>query len=365
MTDMRVNLPGYVPEKRGKRTLHRVRVIGDKKKRITIPVGPDDPSFGRYYDAARHGMPIEATPPERLQPGRRTLAAMVDGYLHHLKREAETEGKSPLTYKQRRNIFAHVMAMKDADGKRTMGEYHCDLPAQAMMHIQDQWGGRTGQADTSIKALRAAYNWAIRRGWLDHNPAAAVKFIHVSKGGATAWTPKDIKAFLKTHKPGTAAYTWIMLGLWTGARLSDMTWLGRDNETVQHGIRWLSYQPGKKGSAEVALPMSSQLIEATRASSIIGKAYILNANGAPFKNGPTLALRARKWTTEAGLTARSSHGLRKAMGALLAEAGASEHQIMSVMAHTKPTTSAIYTKSAQRARMASAAMESIKGLKMG
>lgn len=365
MTDMRVNLPGYVPEKRGNRTLHRVRVEGEKHRRITIPVGPDSASFGEHYAAARRGEQLSTTPPERIQPQRRTLGALIDAYLAHLAREVENNSKSPLTLKHRKSVLSKVAAMPDATHTRTMGEYHCDLPAQAMMHIQDAWGSRTAQADTSIKALRAAYAWAIRREWVAHNPAAAVKLVHKSKGGATAWSTDDIRKFLRTHQEGTAAHMWIMLGLWTGARLDDLSWLGRAQEITLSGTKWLSWQPGKKGSAHVTLPIAPQLFAATRAGSVIGKSYILNANGAPFANGASLAERVRKWTAEAKLEKRSSHGLRKAMGALLAEAGASEHQIMSVMAHTKPTTSAIYTKSAQRTQMAGAAMHAIRDLKIG
>lgn len=57
----------------------------------------------------------------------------------------------------------------------------------------------------------------------------------------------------------------------------------------------------------------------------------------------------------------SSHGIRKALAELLAEEGCSEHQIMAVLSHTQPSTSAIYTKGAERRALAADAMGSIGG----
>jgi hypothetical protein len=53
------------------------------------------------------------------------------------------------------------------------------------------------------------------------------------------------------------------------------------------------------------------------------------------------------------------------MGELLADAGAIQHQIMAVMAHTQPATSAIYTNKADRRRMATDAMDSIREFSLG
>ena len=53
---------------------------------------------------------------------------------------------------------------------------------------------------------------------------------------------------------------------------------------------------------------------------------------------------------------RSPHGLRKAAGRRLAEAGATAHQIMSILGLTLQTAE-IYTRQAEQGRMAVAGME--------
>ena len=53
---MLVNLPGLLRERNRNGTPRwRVRVEGDKARRITLPVGPDDPDFRNHYEAARAG----------------------------------------------------------------------------------------------------------------------------------------------------------------------------------------------------------------------------------------------------------------------------------------------------------------------
>ena len=110
--------------------------------------------------------------------------------------------------------------------------------------------------------------------------------------------------------------------------------------------------------------MMPQLVEEARAQPHRGESYITTGHGRPYKSGPTLGMAVQRWTTEAGLTRRSSHGVRKAAGRILAEAGATQHQIMAVMAHTQPQTSAIYTDSVERALLAEKAMATVEGLRI-
>ena len=360
MSDMRVQFPGYVPEKRGGRTLHRVRVKGNAARRVTIPVGPEDPQFSALYHAARRGENPEVVQ-QSLAPAM-SLDALVDAYLDLLESDVRHGQASRLTLRQRKSLLKRACDMPDDSGTGRMGALHCDLPPAALRHIIAQWGARTAQADNTIKALRAAYD---RMDWLDANPCVGIKRVHRSKGGTTPWSTGDVQAFMKAHPQGTSARVWLMLALFTGARLSDLAKLGRANEVRRDGMTWIEWQPSKRGSSHTSMPMAPQLAEAVRATGVIGRTYILNQQGQPFANGPVLAERVRRWTADAGLERRSSHGLRKALGGILADAGATEHQIMSVLSHASPTTSAIYTKSAQRARLAGEAMASIRGLDFG
>lgn len=358
MNAMRVKFPGYVPERRGKATIHRVRVKGQPKKRVTIPCGPDSPAFSQHYHAARRGEQADRPPKAPVM----SLQALVTAYLDILEQDTLHGKASPLTLKQRARLLTKACEMPDETGRGRMGDLHCDLPPAAFRHIIAQWGSKTGNADNTIKALRAAYE---RMGWLDTNPVVGIKRVHKNRGGATPWSTEDVRTFIQTHPEGTPARVWLMLALFTGARLADLATLGRASEVKRDGVTWIEWKPSKAGSSQTAIPMAPQLASAIRATGVIGKTYILTTRGQPYADGLSLAEAVRGWTADAGLHRRSSHGLRKALGGILADAGATEHQIMSVLSHASPTTSAIYTKNATRARLAGAAMASIGGLDFG
>jgi integrase len=347
---MRVRFRGYVPERMPSgETRHRVRVAGDPKKRIVIPVGPDDPAFSEHYHAARMGQRIEHARPMAVAVN--SLDGFIAEYLDHLTAQVAAGRASPLTLKQRRSLLKAACNFLSPERDR-MGSLHVDLPQAAMLHIQDCWGSKTGQADNTIKSLSAAYAWGMSRGRVGANPAAGVPRIHKNQGGAVAWSSDDLRAFMAQHGEGTTARLWLLLALFTGARRADLAILGRANEVNRGGVTWLDYQPGKKGSAPASLPMAPQLYEAIRAMVVQGPAYLLTKHGRPFASADSLARSIEDWTAQAKLTGRSSHGVRKGLAGLLAEMRCSEHLIMTILTHTNPVTSSVYTKSADRRAMA-------------
>lgn len=358
---MKVRFPGYVPERlKSGEFRHRVRVEGSPKKRIRIPVGPDDPAFSEHYYAARAGQTVEAK--KKTPAARHSLDELTRDYLEWLEAQVTAGNASSLTLKQRRSLLGKVCAMRE-EGER-LGDLHHQLPPEGIVHIIDQWGAATAQADNSRKALSAVYRWAIPRGRATSNPCAGIANVHKSRGGATPWSIRDVRAFLDAHPHGTTARRWLYLAMFTACRISDARILGRTHEVMRDGVVYLDWQPGKKGSAFVSVPMAPQLLAELRAAKVEGPCYILSEHGRPYRTTASLHERVRRWVSTAGLEQRSQHGLRKAMGELLAEAGATQHQIMAVMAHTKPATSAIYTDRADRRRMAAAAMEAIKAFQL-
>lgn len=158
------------------------------------------------------------------------------------------------------------------------------------------------------------------------------------------------------------AYLWLTLQAFTACRIGDAIWLGRDQEVTHNGQSWLAWQPRKKGSAPVSIPMLPPRFKATRAAKIVGPTYILNENGKPFASTEALRVRVQRWCNSAGLSGCSSHGVRKAAAELMAESGCSQHQIMAVMAHTEARTSEIYTKGVQRRILAADGIQALAGL---
>lgn len=360
VTGVRVNFPGLLIERHRNGTLrHRVRVEGRKGCRIHIPVGPEDPDFAHYYHAARAG---EVWTPPKPKAAEKTLDWLCRKYLDFLDKMVTAEQMSAATLKQRRSVLTRLCDHQDDDGER-YGDFHMDFPASGFVAIRDAWAEHPGAADNLIKSVRAVYKWAMEREIVAHNPAAGIGAINTSpKGGAVPWTAADLRKFKERHPAGTTAHLWLTIQAFTACRIGDAIWLGRDQEVTRAGQIWLEWQPQKKGSAFVSIPMLQPLYEATRAAKVVGPAYLLNDRGRPFANVETLRTRVQKWTEQAGIPGRTSHGIRKAMAETMAEAGCTQHQIMAVMAHTQAKTSEVYTKGVERRILAADGVAALASL---
>ena len=362
--DMRLDFPGLVKRERGKSVTWRVRVEGDVNRKITLPVGPEHREFAAHYRAARMGERL--APPDMQAADEGTVAWVVQAYLVHLAREVKAGTKSPLTLKERRNLATFVLGQQSEQTKtrgRAYAGLPMNIPAAELLAFQDRMLHLPGKARNVWMFMRAAYDHAVKRKLCHQNPFKAVaRPEYKSAGGAKAWTLDDLAKFREKHPQGTMAHLWLSLHMFTACRIGDACILGRVHEVREAGALWLSWQPGKKGSSPVKIPVAPPLERAIRAQKIVGPTYLLTAHGKPFASPEALRNRAQKWCADAGLVGLSSHGIRKAAGELLALHGASQYEIMALHAHANATTSQIYTKGAERAKLGGAAVAKLAGM---
>ncbi|WP_370286896.1 tyrosine-type recombinase/integrase [Pseudooceanicola nanhaiensis] len=353
------DFPGWYQERLPSGNVRNiVRKEGDKRKKTTIPVGPEHHNFLNHYWAARAG---QKWAKEKSTGAEKSLGWLRHEYLAYLERLVAGGNASPLTLKQRRSLLTRLCRFSDADGD-AYSDLHLDMPTDAFIRVRNAMAATPAEADNMMKAARSMYAFAIELGLLEANPLAGIAKIHRSKGGAKPWTADDLRKYRERHPPGTMAHLYLTLLMFTGTRIGDAIWLGRKHEVADAGQVWLEWQPGKKGSRKVSLPILPPLLRATRGMTVQGEAYILNERGRPFKNSETLRTRVRRWCDQAGLEERSSHGVRKAMATLLSEAGCSDKQVGAILSHSKAATTAIYTESAQRRILSADAMDALRGL---
>ena len=351
---MKVNYPGLLRERLPSGNYrYRVRVEGDKNRRVRLHIGPEDKDFSEHYKAARRGIEIKPeTKPEETQI-KGSLGWLVCKYLDWLEDQVEKGQYSKATLVQRRSKFMLLKPHED---------YSLDMPQPQLLKIRDDMAETPGSADNFIKAVRAMYVWAIDRKHTKVNPAVGIGKLNRGQGGAIPWTVADLKKYREYHPQGTMAHLCLSLFMFTACRISDAIRLGRGNEFERSGIRGLGWQPTKKGSAYVEIPMLPPLLKATRMMTVQGPTYLLTEYGKPFQSPEGLRNRFRKWCDEADLKHLSSHGIRKATGNLLAQEGASQYQIMSIHGHTQAKTSEVYTKGVERWRLAADAMNSLASM---
>ncbi|WP_107495571.1 site-specific integrase [Thalassobius sp. I31.1] len=352
---MKLNLPGLLKERLPSGGFrYRVRTHGNKARRITLTVTPDHKEFLEHYHAARRGISLTPEIPAEDRVIRGSIDWLVIKHLTDLEKKVQAGQYSQLTLKKRSHLLNRFRA--------EYGEYALDMPATKVVEFRDSMISTPASADSMVEAIRVLYRWGCSVGYCDVNPAMGVGKIDKGKGGALPWTAADLKKFKKFHGKGTTPYLTLTLFMFTACRIGDAIRLGRNHEFERNGVRGLAWQPAKKGSARVEIPMLPPLYKATRAASVVGETYLLNHKGQPFSTPDSLGQMFRRWCRDAGLQNRSSHGIRKAAAHLLAQEGCTQYQIMSIHGHTQAQTSEIYTKGVERWRMASEAMQRLEGL---
>lgn len=363
--DLRLKFPGLNKEKTAAGTIRwRVRVEGDRTRKITLRISPDHKDFQSHYDAARRGETIKTPELAIDHPG--TMGFLLQSYLTHLEAMVEANAASPLTLKERRSLTKFLLKQASEQPKSKGALYHtlpATIPAEELEALKDRMAATPGKARNVWKLLVAAYDFGKKRNLCKVNPARAVdRPVYKSAGGAVPWSVADLEAFKKCHPKGSQAHLALTLFMFTACRIGDAILLGRDNEQRREGLTWLSWQPAKRGSRPVEIPMLEPLQAALRARPVVGPRYLLTQRGTPFKSPESLRNKMQKWCGEAGLENRSSHGIRKAAGHLLALNGATQYEIMSVHGHANASTSQVYTDAVERSRLGQMAAAKLAGM---
>ena len=242
-------------------------------------------------------------------------------------------------------------------GKKRRG----DLPYKMMerkhvLEIRDTIRDTAGAQNNVVKTISAMFGWAISAGLADRNPAIGIEHLH-SGDGFHAWTVDEVRQFEARHPLGSKARLALHLGLFTGFRLSDLATLGKQH--VRDG--WLYVRPGKTGKSSgvvVEIPLLPELQATIDATETGDLTFLINDLGRPFTvNG--LGNKMRQWCDQAELPQCSMHGLRKAGATIAADNGATDSQLMAIFGWTTKKQTTLYTKKADRKRLAGEAMRKL------
>lgn len=348
---MKVEYPGLLEEPLPSGAIrYRVRPKGDKKKRIRIHCAPGDDDFQRQYLAARRGEQPEPLKLASEYATPKSIGWLVNAYIEHLEARVTAGTSSHKTLKKKRNLLTRLLKRPD----RVML-----IPQEKLIEMQDEMATTPAQADAFIEAVAVMYDWAMKRKHVRSNPARGIDKVYEKGEGATPWKAADVKAFFLKHKTGSKAHVAMSILLWTGCRIEDTTILGRAHECTIDGVEAIRWQPLKKGSTEVSVPLLAPLRDATRAPKVQGATYLLGRGGKPYSSGDSASAMFKTWCIEAGLPHLSAHGVRKGLGELLAELGCTQYEIMAIHGHSEAKTSEVYTRRVERWNLALKAMERV------
>ncbi|WP_245860902.1 tyrosine-type recombinase/integrase [Rhodobacter maris] len=268
-----------------------------------------------------------------------TVAWLIEQYLSSLKFKNLSDSR-------KRSIRGELDWLRDRAG---------DLPFARIevKHVEALMGKKTGPAaaNTVKKNLSMLFNFAAKKlGYSGPNPARFAEHMKTNPDGYHTWTDAEVDRFLARHGPGSKARLVLLLALNTGMARQDLCGVGWQHIATREGRDRIAYRRGKT-SVAADLPILPELAEELDKLPK-DRLLLITQDKRPIGYKPeTLGNWFRDRCKEAGVPG-SLHGLRKAGATRLADAGASEWEVASYLAHTDTKEAATYTKKANRSKLA-------------
>ena len=324
-------------DRHGKMRLY-FRRRGSPRIALKGEYGSDD--FHASYARALNGDVGDDGRPKIVRPGNGTLAALIASY----KQDAAFRD---LRLTTKAGYLSRLDTIRREHGGRSVAGLNQERIETMLAAYDDR---PAAKLDT-LKKLRILIKHAMRKKWIAGDPSTGIKRTKISE--VRSWTDDEIRQYENRWPIGTKQRTAFALMLFTGQRRSDvhrMTWQDISQRTGRIKVHQ------KKTDTKIQVPLHRDLLEVlekarhnhvTIVNTEFGKPFTVDG----FSSFMRDAIRA------AGLPLDCQpHGLRKAAGRRLAEAGCTTKQIMAVLGHKSLAEAERYTKEADQIRLATAAM---------
>jgi integrase len=307
--------------------------------RIPLPGIVGSAEFMAAYQAALATAPIAIGASKRSKPG--SVSAAISEYYGSQAFRSLTGG----TPASRRAILEKF---RDKHGHLPLAS----LPKEFVIALIDTMTPH--EAKNWLTTFKHVVQWAVKRKLMRNDPTLGVQVRRPKTDGFHCWSEAEIARFESHWEIGSKPRLALALGLYTAQRRADCVRIGR--QMIRDGV--LTLRQAKTG-VTLAIPVHPELrhiIDATSHGHLTllvterGKSHGANAFSEMF----------RKWCDAADLPQHCVfHGLRKAACTRLADAGCTAHEIAAISGHRTLKEVERYTKGADQARLARAAMERI------
>jgi integrase len=301
------------------------------------------------YHAAVRGAPITGAP-IAAKDGQGTVGWLINLYK---RSRAWCEDISQET-RNMRGPF--LQRMEDTAG---------DLPLQAITRakIEEGISARShNQGRHFFDTMRGLFKFALSHELYDRNPTDGITVKKDNGEGHVPWSIEEIEQYEKRWPLGTKQRLIFDIYLYTGLRRGDCARLGKQH--IKKGIIHLMTEKSQ-GRMPVYIPVHPALAASINACPPKGLAIVSTEDGRNFAK-ESLGNMFREAVEAAGLPVtrkgskekgRNGHGLRKAAATIAAESGASESELNALFGWTGHEMAQLYTKKADRKRLAARAME--------
>jgi integrase len=324
------------PDRHGTRRV-RFRKSGFSTYLTGIPWSED---FMRQYAAALEGVTVQTTN----VGASRTLPGSVNALIVSYYRSPEFRGLKASTATVRKNI---IEAFRREHGDKPLVRLERD-------HIKNIIGAKADTpeaANNLLKTLRLLLNYAVDVGMIASNPAIGVKRFKSRSEGFHTWSEGEVAQFEAAYPIGTQERLAFALLVYTAQRVADVARMGWQHvRSDRIAVRQ------EKTDAPLLLSIHPELAHVLASVPRNNLTFLVTGHGAAFSAGG-LSNWFGKACRAAGLVRCTAHGLRKAACKRMADAGCTVHEIAAVSGHRSLKEIERYTREADQARLARAALD--------
>ncbi|MFC3076350.1 tyrosine-type recombinase/integrase [Shinella pollutisoli] len=340
------------------RTRWRYRRSG---KTISIPGQPGEPCFEEAYQAAIEGRPARKAVVVA-HPGATVPKSFRDAWKRVLRTPEWIRHDDATKAKNIRLAEEFLNLPVVADDPSLWAEMLVeDIKRRHIKDILARFSATPHKAKHLLVTIRKMLHVALDEEWIEVDPTYKLAYRPEYKGWR-AWTEAEREAFEARWAIGTTPRTCYALALWLGNRRSDVAKVTWDMFDFRRGVVMFEQT---KGGKRLVLPITPMLRDALAPLPRAGDTVLLTAYGKPFSE-KSLTGRMADWTHSAGMPKGCTmHGLRKSLGKLLAEGGASTRQLMETLGHDDIEHAELYSREASQAILARDAMNKVTRLVQG
>lgn len=342
MTQLRLK---YVHEFRDRHGKIRRSFRKKGQKKIPLPGLPGSPEFMEAYQAALAGQAIRPKPVGSACSVPGTISAALAGYYT----STAFTSLAAETRRTKRCILERFRA--DHGDKRVAKLEHDHVDLLIAAKANTPFAQRN-----LLKALRGFLTYCIAAKLRHDDPTKEIEHGKLRSNGYKTWDDEKIERYRAHHVLGTRPRLALELLLNIGPRRSDVVRLGHQHMTDGE----IAFRAQKNKVMVEGVPVLPELAAALAAMAERTLTFLVTDYGKPY----TVAGFGnwfRDQCNAAGVpVGYSAHGLRKASATRLAEAGASEKQLMAWFGWTTMREAERYTKAANNKKLARSAGDLIK-----
>ena len=303
-------------------------------KRIRLRSEYGTPDFDAEYQAALSATPLQ---PQKSAPTTGTLAWLIA----HYREDSAWTNLAPTTRRLRKSFFEQIL---ETAGSKPISAV---TPTATKAGIKRR-EKTPAQAQHFLDTMRGLFRWAIEADKVRTDPTATVTLSRRKTDGYPIWTEEDVAAYEQRWPIGTRERVWLDVLLYTGLRRGDVIRIGRQH--VHDGVATLKTEKSKY-MVEVTLPILPVLAKTLEAGPCGDLAFIIGAHNKPMAK-KTFSHAFARAALKAGIRGKSAHGLRKLGATRAANAGATTAQLKSIFGWTSDRMPELYTRTADRRRLA-------------